>query len=63
MKPIHKRRARGKTRFKGIGKDAEALGVTRIHLWLVLTDERESPTLKERYGKLKAQQALMEKKS
>lgn len=40
-------------RFKGITADAASLGVTREHLWRVLTDRRESPGLLKRYSKLK----------
>jgi hypothetical protein len=32
-------------RFKGIVRDAEILGVSRIHLYRVLTGERRSPLL------------------
>jgi|GEM_PF-3846276 hypothetical protein len=47
------RRKRGPTRFRGICADAEALGVTREHLWLVLTGHRVSRPLSCRYRDLK----------
>ncbi|NOS70079.1 MAG: hypothetical protein HOP33_09125 [Verrucomicrobia bacterium] len=40
-------------KFPGIGKDAEALGVHRIHLYLVLTGARTSHRLLARYNQLK----------
>ena len=48
------KKPRQKTIFKGITLDAKALGVTREHLWRVLTEERVSPTLTKRYSDLKA---------
>jgi hypothetical protein len=50
QKPI-----RGK-RIKGICADAEALGVTRMHLWAVLHGHRESKPLLSRYQALKQSQ-------
>ena len=44
---------RGKTKFKNIGRDCQALGVSRIHLWFVLTGQRESEGLMARYEALK----------
>lgn len=44
---------RGATRFPGIVKDAARLGVNRIHLYLVLTGQRESRPLLRRYTELK----------
>ncbi|MGI5868660.1 MAG: hypothetical protein ACOX9C_04340 [Kiritimatiellia bacterium] len=38
--------------FPGIGKHAEQLGVSRPHLWMVLTGRRESRSLMERYEQL-----------
>lgn len=45
-----------KQRFPGIVQDAKALGVSRVHLWLVLTGKRESAALKARYEVLKSRQ-------
>jgi len=42
--------------IKGITLDAEALGVTRTHLYLVLTGNRESKPLLKRYRALKREQ-------
>ncbi len=47
---------RGPTEFPGIVEDAKALGVSRTHLWRVLTGQRESARLLARYQHLKAQQ-------
>jgi DNA-binding phage protein len=44
-------------RFVGIVANAEKLGVTRIHLYRVLTGERRSPDLLKRYRALKAEGA------
>lgn len=38
-----------KVRFPGIVAAAEALGVTRVHLYLVLSGKRESASLRARY--------------
>jgi len=40
-------------RFPGICLDAESLGVSRVHLYLVLTRQRRSASLLRRYRKLK----------
>ncbi len=40
-------------RFRGICKDAIRLGVTRVHLYLVLTGQRESKSLLDRYEQLR----------
>ena len=45
-------RARGETRFPGIKRHAEALGISRPHLFLVLTGERKSARLITRYRAL-----------
>lgn len=42
-------------RIEGIVKAAEQLGVTRVHLYLVLTGQRESRSLLSRYHALKQQ--------
>ncbi len=44
---------RGRGRFPGIGADAAKLGVSRVHLWLVLTGRRTSHSLRSRYHALK----------
>jgi hypothetical protein len=48
------RRGRGPTRYKGIGEDARALGVTRNWLRIVLDGRGTSAPLLERYRRLKA---------
>jgi len=56
MLPEHPNKAtkrRGPTRYPGIVKAASALGVSRIHLWYVLTSQRQSPKLQQRYAALK----------
>lgn len=56
--PLRQRSVRrGKTRFPGLVADAKALGVSRVHLWLVLTGQRQSARLTARYEVLKAEQA------
>jgi len=50
-------RPRGPVRFKGICRDAEILGRSRIHLYYVLCGTRPGPGLLARYHALKAQQA------
>lgn len=47
-----KRHPRRKTRFSGIVRAARNLGVTREHLYLVITNRRNSPRLAARYLKL-----------
>lgn len=42
------------TRFPGLIADAEALGVHRTHLYLVLSGQRTSASLLRRYRALKA---------
>jgi hypothetical protein len=42
-----------RSRFTGICADAEALGVSREHLFRVLTGERQSRSLMRRYLELK----------
>lgn len=39
-------------KFKGISADAQTLGVTRCHLWYVLTGARPSPKLLAAYEAL-----------
>lgn len=39
-------------RFPGIGADADALGVTRQHLYLVLIGQRQSISLMKKYRRL-----------
>lgn len=43
---------RGETRFPGIKRHAETLGVSRPHLFLVLTGQRKSASLLRRYREL-----------
>jgi hypothetical protein len=50
--PTTAKPARGETRFPGIKRHAAALGVTRPHLWMVLTGERQSADLVRRYKEL-----------
>lgn len=52
-KKIQRPRRRA-TRFPGIVADAARLGVSRIHLYYVLTGQRESRPLLARYRDLKA---------
>lgn len=42
-----------KFRYRGICKAAVSLGVTRVHLYLVLTGQRESKSLLDRYEQLR----------
>ena len=42
----------GPARFPGITRHAKELGVSRIHLWNVLTGRRESRSLTARYQAL-----------
>lgn len=44
-------------RFVGIGRDADSLGVSRIHLYLVLSGQRRSRRLLSRYTQLKGQRS------
>lgn len=48
---------RGPTKYRGIVRDATELGVSRIHLWYVLTGQRESIPLLKRYRELKRKAA------
>lgn len=48
------RRSRGPTRFKGIGADARALGVSRTWLTAVLSGRGTSAPLLARYRALKS---------
>jgi hypothetical protein len=50
-KPKHRRTPRRPCRFPGITRDAEALNVHRVHLFLVLSGARQSPDLVSRYTK------------
>ena len=43
-KPTEAKKKRA-VRFPGIVAHARALGVTRVHLWFVLTGERRSPRI------------------
>ena len=43
---------RGPPRFPTIGRDAALLGVSRTHLWRVLSGRRESRSLVRRYREL-----------
>jgi len=47
---INKRKS-SRVRFPGIGKFAEASGVTRIHAYRVLAGERKSPRLEAAWVK------------
>jgi hypothetical protein len=44
---------RGRVRFPGICEDATRLGITREHLYRVLTGKRKSKSLLKRYTQLK----------
>ncbi len=46
-------RKRKNTVFRGITADARKLRVSRVHLWMVLTNRRESKPLLARYHALK----------
>ena len=60
--PEIKKAGRGRpTRFPGIVADAGALGVTRQHLWSVLTHRIHSARLSEKYRILKDAQAGSQK--
>ena len=48
----HRRRKRGPTQFAGIVWQAQALGVTRHHLYQVLTGQRKSDRLMRRHAEL-----------
>ena len=57
IKRKKKRLHRHKVRFPGITEDAKKLGVSRPHLWMVLTGSRESMSLTRRYQALKKEVA------
>lgn len=42
----------GRVRFRGIVEIAKKLGVSRTHLYLVLSGRRESRSLRERYAQI-----------
>jgi hypothetical protein len=46
----------GEIKFPGITEDSKTLGVTRPHLWMVLTGSRVSARLTSRYRELKSNQ-------
>jgi len=54
--PSKEKTKRGPTKYPGIVRTAEELGVTRVHLWLVLTGRRESQPLLARYSAHQDQQ-------
>lgn len=58
MKTVRHKTRRGKTRFPGIEKDAKFLGVSRVHLWSVLTGKRTSARLTKEYAALKKAQEV-----
>jgi hypothetical protein len=43
---------RGETRFPGIKRHAQELGVSRPHLFMVLTGQRVSSSLEKKYAAL-----------
>jgi hypothetical protein len=52
-KPQPSRRpSRGETKFPGIKRHAETLGVSRPHLFMVLTGQRKSVSLTGKYRAL-----------
>ncbi len=53
----HKNTRRGPTRFPRIGAACKALGVSRTHLYYVLTGARRSPRLLRRYQSFAARAA------
>ena len=55
MTTNHKRKQKSRIR-NGITRDAKELGVTRQHLWAVVTHRRESKPLLGRYRALKRSQ-------
>jgi hypothetical protein len=57
MLRVTERKSNGKRRvtFRGISRSARALGVTREHLWQVLTARRKSRRLLARYIELKGE--------
>lgn len=53
--PHAKPKPQGRVKFPGIGRSAERLGVSRVHLYLVLSGRRPSRRLLARYNQLKGQ--------
>lgn len=49
---------RTRTEIPGIVADARALGVSRVHLWMVLNGRRESAPLLARYAALKRSEGV-----
>lgn len=43
-------------KYPGISEHARRLGVSRLHLWMVLQGRRESRRLMERYRRLEVRQ-------
>lgn len=50
----HGQKANQRTKYPGIGKAADILGCSRVHLWLVLErpEDRPSVSLKRRWREL-----------
>jgi molybdenum-dependent DNA-binding transcriptional regulator ModE len=46
------KRQSGRIKYPGISEHAKQLGVSRLHLWMVLQGRRESRRLMHRYRKL-----------
>jgi len=46
----------GRVKYPGISEHARRLGVSRLHLWMVLQGRRESRRLMERYRRLEVRQ-------
>lgn len=55
--PPAKSRTSSKVRYHGIVADARSLGVSRVHLWFVLSGRRRSLSLLRNYHALKRQAA------
>ena len=51
---VKRKRKQSGWRFRGITRDAERLGVTRVHLYLVLAGKRASRSLMQRYRAIQA---------
>ena len=47
------RRTKRRMKYRGISRDAEKLGCSRVHLWLVLTGRRKGGPLMARYNAMK----------
>jgi len=58
LRDTPRKRIKNRAKFPGIVAAARALGVTRIHLYLVLSGKRESKSLRKRYRELKRNGAL-----